>query len=276
MKFTGKTDEFLELSILQETNCPIFKNPEASSLTILWFETDDNQLTIDGKEYLFHKNQIVFLTEFHKVEIVKKQTIKYLRFNRSFYCIIDHDEEVSCNGLLFFGSSQLPIIDIPLEELEHFNLLWKMFCIEMDSKDSLQISMLQMMLKRYLILCTRIYKTQHQFKKDKKENDLIRAYNFLVEKHFKTNHTVAEYAEMLHKSPKTLANVFSKSSQKSPLSYIHDRKILEARRLLHYTDMQIQEVAYEIGYNDIQTFSRFFKKHEGISPTQFKKKKRMG
>ncbi len=46
--------------------------------------------------------------------------------------------------------------------------------------------------------------------------------------------------------------------------------MLEARRLLRYSDLQIQEVAYEIGYDDIQTFSRFFKKQEGVSPSEFK------
>ena len=47
--------------------------------------------------------------------------------------------------------------------------------------------------------------------------------------------------------------------------------MLEARRLLRYTDMQIKVIAYEIGYDDIQAFSRFFKKQEGISPSEFRK-----
>jgi hypothetical protein len=44
------------------------------------------------------------------------------------------------------------------EELEKFEILWKMFAIEMVSKDDLQNDMLQMMLKRLLILCTRVQK----------------------------------------------------------------------------------------------------------------------
>jgi AraC-like DNA-binding protein len=92
----------------------------------------------------------------------------------------------------------------------------------------------------------------------------------MIEQHFKTKHTVSEYAELLFKSPKTLSKIFSKSGSKTPLNYIHDRKMLEARRLLHYSDKSVKEIAYEIGYQDIQTFSRFFKKQEGISPTEFK------
>ena len=146
----------------------------------------------------------------------------------------------------------------------------------MHSKDGLQIGMLQMMLKRYLILSTRLYKEQHQFSEIKKDNDIIREFNFLVEQNFKTKHTVIEYAELLNKSPKTISNIFSKINSKSPLKYIQERIMLEARRLLYYTDKPIKEIAYEIGYDDIQTFSRFFKTQEGVSPSEYKEKITLG
>jgi len=99
--------------------------------------------------------------------------------------------------------------------------------------------------------------------------DLIREYNYLVEKHFKEKHNVAEYAELLHRSPKTLSNHFRKFAKKSPLDYIKSRRMLEARRLLLQGDMSIKEVAYELQFEDIQSFSRFFKREEGLSPGAF-------
>ena len=276
MKIKGKIDDFIELKELGIPDYGIFDNPEASSLTVLWFQTDYNEFVIDGKSYLFTKNQIIFLTEFHKIKVAKKDEIKFLRFNRPFYCIIDHDAEVSCKGVLFFGASQVPIITIPTEELEHFQILWKVFSIEIQSKDNLQIEMLQMMLKRYLMLCTRLYKRQEHFPKEEKRIDLIREFNFLVEQHFNTKHTVAEYADLLFKSPKTISNIFSKRGTKTPLSYIQDRKMLEAKRLLHYSDIQIKEIAFKVGYDDIQSFSRFFKKQEGISPSKYRKNSLLG
>jgi len=276
MKITGKIDDFIELKELDIPDCGIFDNPETSSLSILWFQTDNNELLIDGKNYFFTENQIIFLTEFHKIKVINKGAIKFLRFNRPFYCIIDHDADVSCKGLLFFGASQVPVITIPDEELEHFQILWKMFFIEMQSKDNLQIGMLQMMLKRYLILCARLYKRQKHFPKEEKNIDIIREFNFLVEQYFNTKHTVVEYAELLFKSPKTISNIFSKRGAKTPLSYIQDRKMLEARRLLQHTNIQIQEIAVQVGYEDVQSFSRFFKKQEGISPTKYRKKSSLG
>lgn len=234
MKFKGSTEEFLHLMTVDSDSCDVLKESIESSLTVLWFESGENRLSIDGREHVFTKNQIVFLTEFHQVNIHRVGKIRMLRFNRPFYCILDHDVEVGCKGVLFFGASQLPIITIPDNEKEKFETLWKMFCIEMSSDDNLQIDMLQMMLKRYLILCTRLFKTQVPYPNSNGDSDLIREFNFLVEQHFKSKHTVAEYSELLNKSPKTVSNVFSKIGSKSPLQYIHERKMLEARRLLRF------------------------------------------
>lgn len=239
-------------------------------LAVLWFQAGTNELIIDGKRYVFKKNQILFLTEFHKVEIKRISEIRFLRFNRTFYCILNYDEEVGCKGILFYGASQLPIIQIPDEDLKKFESHWGMFALEMGSEDNLQTDMLLMMLKRYLILSTRLFKMQANYPIQKIKTDIIREFNYLVEQHFKTKHSVADYAELLNKSAKTIANIFSSIGSKSPLQYIQERKILEARRLLNYTDMQIQEIAYEIGYEDIYAFSRFFKNQEGISPSKYK------
>jgi AraC-like DNA-binding protein len=52
--------------------------------------------------------------------------------------------------------------------------------------------------------------------------------------------------------------------------------MIEARRLLHHTDANISDIGYDLGFNDIQAFSRFFKKNEGISPSEFKEKGNKG
>jgi len=150
-----------------------------------------------------------------------------------------------------------------------------MFTLEMQSRDNMQKDMLQMMLKRYLILCTRIYKSKILYLPEDRDTDIVREFNFLVETHFKSLHSVAEYAKLLHKSPKTISNIFWKLNSKSPLQFIHERKMLEAKRLLIYTTKRIKEIAYEVGFDDIQTFSRFFKRNEGISPSKYKETRQL-
>lgn len=272
MKFIGITEEYLILKDIGTDNHDILKEKIKSSLSILWNTEGESVLLIDKVEYRLKKDQLIFLTEFHNVEIKKIDMLRMVRFNRPFYCIKDHDNEIGCKGVLFYGASKVPIVNIPDDELEKFELLWKMFKIEMQSRDKLQIEMLQMMLKRFIILCTRLRKEQGEVQLDKETHDVVREFNFLVEMHFKTKHSVAEYADLLNKSPKTLSNSFSKQNQKSPLQIIQERILLEARRLLAYSEMAVKEIAYEIGFDSVQTFSRFFKNKEGISPLEYRKR----
>lgn len=273
MIYKGPTNEYLKLEHVHSKKCLEQKEPLESPLTFLWFETSAN-VTIDNVEHSFEKDEIVCLTEFHKLEELNLCSAKMLRFNRSFYCIVDHDSEVGCKGILFFGASQLPVLKIPDGEVEKFQTIWRMFELEMQSNDDLQLEMLQSILKRFIIMCTRVYKqTENYNGLAKAEVDIVREYNFLVEKNFKTMHTVAEYADVLNKSPKTLSNLFSKVASKTPLQFIQERKLLEAKRLLRYTDKTIKEISYEIGFEDIQTFGRFFKNYVGVSPSKFKEDK---
>lgn len=270
MKYRGRTGEYFEVLEQAPDNTVVY-NSEEGQLSMLWFLEDDNQVEIDARTYIFNKHQIIFLTEFNKVDLRRMGKHRFLKFNKPFYCILNHDSEVGCKGILFFGASEVPVLNPKTNDLEILDTVWKMLALEMESNDNLQLEMLQMMLKRILILATRIYKSEDGYQAlDKQQGDIVREFNFLVESHFKTKHSVSEYAELLNKSPKTISNLFGKLSTKTPLQFIQERIMLEVRRLLRYTDMTISEVGYDVGFNDIQSFSRFFKKHQGVSPSEYR------
>lgn len=270
--YKGQNNEHLELTELQSGYSLSYDNTLAYPLTIVWLKGKTTEIQFEGMDIYPKDNTILCFTSFHKINFNNIDNARVIKFNREFYCVNDYDSEVSCKGLLFYGSNQIPNFQIPEDEINKFETFWRMFQIEMQSKDYLQLDMLQMMLKRLIILCTRIYKTQMNLSiLAVNEVNLVREFNYLVEQHFKTKHSVQEYADLLSKSIKTLANTFALVSERSPLQIIHKRRILEAKRLLRYTDKQVKEIAYELGFEDIQTFSRFFKKMENMSPSDFKK-----
>ncbi len=271
MKYLGRTDEYFEITDLDDASTILNNNTVKGLLTVIWFEDDNNRLTIDAQQYTFAKDEIITLTGFHKISIQSIGKTKVLRFNKPFYCILDHDSEVSCKGILFYGSARLPLLKPTEDELDRLKSVWKMATDEMTASDGLQLEMLQMMLKRLLILFTRIYKRQDNFEAIATgEVDIVREYHYLVEQHFRKYHLVTDYAQLLNKSPKTLSNLFGKTHNRTPLQLIQDRIMLEARRIIRYTDQPVSEIGYDLGFRDVQSFSRFFKKHEGISPSKFK------
>ena len=246
---------------------------EKGLYTIVWCTEGEERLVVDGYEVVLKKNQVLFCTPVNIVEIPKDNygLIAFV-FNREFYCIQHNDSEVSCMGMLFFGSSTAPIIDLTVKEQASFNAMLVLFQEEFDTRDHIQGEMLRTLLKRMLITSTRLIK-QESYQPDLtvKQVDLVRRFNILVEQHFKEKHQVADYADLLFKSPKTLSNFFKKHDVKSPLKIINERIAAEAKRLLLYSDKSAEEIAYELGYNEPSHFSKFFKKQTGASPLSFRK-----
>lgn len=255
------------------SNAKIDQNNKEKLYRILWLRKGMVEILVDGILYTLKENQILFLTPLNQFELNEhEERVHILSFNREFYCIQQHDQEVSCYGYLFFGSSEVPIVELDEKEKTSFDLLYQVMIEEFENNDQIQGEMLQVLLKRFLIKSTRLARKNLEnpdINQDKL--DIIRQYNVLVEMHFKNKHKVAEYADLLYKSPKTLSNLFKEYNDKSPLAVIQDRITLEAKRLFLYTDKSAKEIAYDVGFEDAAHFSRFFKKVVGKSPSDFKK-----
>lgn len=238
--------------------------------TFIWSKNTNVNIEIDGIVATIEKNKIVVLTPEQYFKFINGTDIIVYQFNREFYCIKDHDKEVSCMGVLFYGNSAISVVELDTKEQNKLDQLHKVFLDELDTVDTIQAEMLRMLMARFIITTTRLIKQQNNYNKLGEQIDLLRNFNILVDTHFRKEHAVGFYAEKLFKSPKTLSNNFSKF-EKSPLQVIHDRIILEAKRLLIYTDKSTKEIAYEIGFEDASHLSRMFKKHTAISPSDFKK-----
>lgn len=242
--------------------------------TVAWNRGPAQTATIDEVQYKIPANCILPLMVNQSFRFEKPEQVTAWQFNRNFYCIVDHDKEVSCAGFLFYGSSGLMMVDLSKQEQYKIDLLLQVFVDEFQTADNIQKDMLQMLLKRLIIILTRIAKsrcTKDQALTDDKV-DIIRQYNMLVEGYHRKQHTVQFYAEQLHKSPKTLANLFALYNHKSPLVVIQERIVLEAKRLLIYTNKSAKEIAHYLGFEDAAYFSNFFKRHSGMAPLDFRRR----
>ncbi|MEM6523146.1 MAG: helix-turn-helix transcriptional regulator [Bacteroidota bacterium] len=242
-------------------------------INIFWNRSDlDYTFLLDGIPLTLTPGQITTSTFFQKIEFDKAANpLTAFSFNREFYCIQDHDEEVSCNGVIFFGTQNTPIITLGSDERKKFDLLYEVFLDEFKTKDNIQGEMLRMLLKRLIIKTTRLAKSQLITKElNDTQIDVIRKFNVLVDIHYKSKRHVSDYAELLFKSPKTLSNLFAKYGQRTPLQIIHERLVVEAKRLLLYTDKTAKEIAYELGFDEVASFHKMFKKVVSQSPQQFK------
>ncbi len=244
-----------------------------SCYTFIWNQGTPKQWEIDLIPLEIPSNSIFSLSPGQIISIPKAEDdYVVIQFNREFYCVQDHDHEVSCNGILFNGALSTPMLRLNADEQHSFNILLEVIKEEFANRDEVQLEMLRTVLKRFIIKCTRLAKLQfaNTFISPQ-ELDTVRYFSALVEKHFRTLHKVSDYANMMNKSPKTLSNVFKALGEKTPLKIIHGRIILEGKKLLLYTDKSVKEISFELNFSDPMQFSRLFKNVTGFTPVDFKR-----
>ena len=82
--------------------------------------------------------------------------------------------------------------------------------------------------------------------------------------------TIIRISEMLHINDRYLYNLFIRYEKCSPKQYLNKLKLERAKSLLNNTDFSITEISVSLGFPDVLTFSKFFSKHIGISPKQYR------
>ena len=101
-------------------------------------------------------------------------------------------------------------------------------------------------------------------------NDTIRNLAELIESNWKVERSAAFYARQLCISPVTLNQLCKKYLGNNTKSIINERVVLEIKRMLVHTDLNILEIARETNFEDNAYFSRFFRNQVGLSPEKFR------
>jgi AraC-like DNA-binding protein len=99
---------------------------------------------------------------------------------------------------------------------------------------------------------------------------VLNAYQAQVEVSFRELHEVGAYAALLNLSVRQLSEAVKAQSGKPAIKHVHERLVLEARRLLFYTDQSLKEIAFELGFSEASYFSRFFKRETGLTPAAYR------
>lgn len=241
--------------------------------TIAWNQGQSQVVTIDEVKHTLLPNTVLPIMFNQTFQFERPEDIVAWQFNREFYCIVDHDTEVGCVGFIFFGPSQTMFVKLNTEDLDMLQRLLVVFEEEFVSDEEIKSEMLRMLLSRLIIKITRLAKKQYLGLEDVVDEkfNVIRQFNLLVEIHFRKEHRVKFYADLLNRSPKTISNYFSLYSKKTPTQIIQERIIAEAKRLFYFTEKSVKEIADEIGFEDTAHFSKFFKNCTSQSPSELKR-----
>ncbi len=126
--------------------------------TIAWNPGKTQTVIIDGAHYDFPSQNLLTLLFNQSFSFENPEDIVAWQFNREFYCIIDHDSEVSCVGFLFGNTDHL-FIQLDAQSHRKMQLLLDIFEEEFKTPDNIQNEVLLVLLKRLIIYVTKLAKT---------------------------------------------------------------------------------------------------------------------
>lgn len=102
------------------------------------------------------------------------------------------------------------------------------------------------------------------------ESKILPAVNYIT-RNYATSKPLSFYAALCNLSTSHFKVLFTKTLHMAPSAYINQLKLAHTKDLLANTDLTVAEVAAQAGFNDPLYFSRFFKKHTGTTPSEFRK-----
>lgn len=267
----------IKVSSFSEEACTIAEFDEKHRhdyYEIIWLRKGKGTHMIDGIDYAYNGSVLFLLSpgQMHHIKPQEKADGYVVKFLPSlFKHSADADtyltgnnvfDNIQAQPLLKVTSSLYAVLD------DVFGKLTTEFNTDEQDKERIMLSYLQ-------ILITHIERLKRTNRQDATnpigaDYNLFQQYKSAVEKYFRQEHGVQQYADRLFTQTRTLNTIAKKYAGKNAAAVIADRIVLEAQRDLYHNIKTIKEIGYDLGFDDPAYFTRFFKKQTGYSPLEYK------
>lgn len=232
----------------------------------------EGKICVDFVQYDFSGKTVFFCSPFQNIQLESADSfpVEMLSFHGDFYCIEFHKKEVACNGLLFNNIYLFPHFTLDEQTFGEISDYFAKIC-NINPREEFSGAVLRSWLQLILAICSKV-KVQYLPSEQFVQSDLneLKDFQNLVDQHFLSEKGPAFYAGLLNLSPNALSKKIKSQFNKTPSRIIQERVILEAKKQIHLTRKSMKEIAAELNFEDEFYFSKYFKKHTGVSPTQFR------
>ncbi|REC60886.1 hypothetical protein DRF65_18980 [Chryseobacterium pennae] len=271
MQKKGLNEFFIEpLQVLSEAKTP--SQPHRKTVNdFVFIKRGFLEKMVCSDTFTVQENMIILLPPY-KIRTFIKNTPDI----EGFYCHFSDDFIAEGPGLKYLQDilSYAEIKNNPTLYLDEQHE--KRIFLILKQMESLYITNDSMELVR-LYLFTVLGEIRHFIEKLPKEylsanETVVLKFRRLITSRIQNLHAVKEYADLLNVSPNHLNKTIKKATGKRASEIIIEALVMEARALLSLPQYTVSEVAVALGIDDASYFSRLFKKHTGLSPSDYKKK----
>lgn len=242
--------------------------------TVFWVQSGSGSFCAETGQHPFSAQSLLFLVPYQSYRFLADAAVRglCLQFHANFLCIETYHEEVGCNGVLFNDTYGIPRVALEDCHAREVALLLDEMRREMQERGLAHSEVLLSYLKIFLVRATRLKLQQQEVPCGPQGRlpETVMSLRSLIEEHFRTHHAPADYAAMLHISPKALAKLVRAHLNRTLTQLIRDRVLRQAKWELLHTRKPVKEIAAGLGFGDVLYFSGLFTRATGCSPTFFR------
>jgi AraC family transcriptional regulator, transcriptional activator of pobA len=238
---------------------------------ILWFDEGQSTQVIDYKEYNIEANTLFFISpgQLHHFEEWQPLRGGSVFFTEDFFLLNNQDKQ-QLFELSFLDNFYVnPFLKPDKESFAEIRHIIDLLMVE-KKKPNYNPAIARSFLHILLAQIQRIIDTETGQKPSNKYLVIYKKLKILIDAHFQESLTANDYAERLNITQHHLNLIANQITGKTTTELIRARSILEAKRLLTFTDMGVSEIAAELNYFDSSYFAKLFKAETGMSPVAFR------
>ena len=237
--------------------------------------TGEATVSIDMQKYSVKPNTIVFFNPDSIIRTVKcsaNAAAYFLAFSKSFVNEIQIDLSTSLPVYMRFGKA--PELAVTPQDVDEIRQLFQLIKTMLRSdKERYRHEIIRTLFTTAFYIITEInQREQPGGIKQGRCEVLFDEFMSLLQQYNKRERKESIYAKQLNITPKYHSSVLKELSGKTAARWIDESVILEAKALLKYSGMSIQEIAYHLNFSTQSFFGKYFKQHTGTSPSRYKRK----
>lgn len=238
---------------------------------IFLFEHGGGQHTIDFQSHPI-KARAVHLVSNHKLHLVQRHD------GSSGYVLQFRDEFIpGAQGLNPAFMRECEILNMDTLLFGELYDITRSIDRELHDGPKLVNEIVRTQLRLILLKCQQhVHDHPDQFPQQLVKDDLYNHFCQLVDQHYRDHRNIEFYASTLGVSQSGLTKKIKQLTGKSPTQFIHDRVLLEIKRLVYFDDVSNKEISFHLNFTDPAHLAHFFKSRTGQTLSDFRKTHRPG
>jgi AraC family transcriptional regulator, transcriptional activator of pobA len=243
---------------------------------MVWTRSGSGRHSIDGEPSDVEAGTITLIGrgQVHVFERARDLHGAIVRFEEE---LLHGDPASGTTPAWLLGSRVAQTVSVPPGEFDRLESAIDLMAAESRRPpDSRSIALQCYFLSALLLWVERWYDASRVQHREADDPDLLlfRRFSEIVERDYARHHDATFYADQLAVPQAALSRALVGVTGRTTKELITDRRMLEAARLLRFTDMTVGEIAYRAGYRDQVYFSRAFKREHGEAPSAHRERMR--